>query len=158
MDDLQLTKRFLALNYERKVVLGAPYQSLLQDGNQRWVELRNLGKGLIYRNFPDKKIHSELPSPTRSPYKQLFRSLHLSSGDELLVMQSVHLVQDQWVEIIVGRSREGMFHLLKQLLIVQTLSFPIVLLLAGFGSFFFAGRTLSPKNNIIAQPKETRTA
>jgi len=153
MDDLQLVEGFLVVKNEKDIVWDGPEGFLFHDGNPLWMELRHLDRGLIYTNLPDESIHSILPSPTRKFRDHIFCSFRLNDDEPLLVLQSMYQVQGQWVEIILGRSRDRMATVLGELLMIQVLSFPIVLIFAWIGSFFFAGRILSPLKAIIAQTK-----
>jgi heavy metal sensor kinase len=153
VDDLQLVENYFALTDDKQLVWRGDEGDLVQGGDQRWIELRNLHQGLIYSNFPDERIHAAFPSPTRISRGHLFRSFHLNYGEALLVVQSIHQIHGQWVEIIVGRSRDRMSNVLGQLLMIQALGFPIVIVFAWIGSFFFAGRILSPLKTIIDQTK-----
>ncbi len=69
------------------------------------------------------------------------------------MMQEVRQIEGVDVVIRVGRTTEHFAKEMWHLLLIQTLCFPLVLLLAWAGGYFMAGRVLSPLQKIITRMK-----
>ncbi len=152
-DDVEVVESFLRAAEDGGIVWSGHDDTLVNDGQERWIEVRGLAGGLVYRNFPQEGLFSSLQVPSRQLHEKTFHPLRLADGEDLLVVQEVHEVAEQGVEILVGRSRERLSQEMGHLLVVQALGFPAVILLAWVGGFILAGRVLSPLKKIIARTK-----
>ncbi|MCX5870683.1 MAG: ATP-binding protein [Deltaproteobacteria bacterium] len=125
-----------------------------ENTNQKyWIAVSHLDGVLIYRNFTQTDL--SLPPASLTPVDQT-RTLHtlqLTDGRKLLMMQEVRQIEGVDVVIRVGRTTEHFAKEMRHLLLIQTLCFPLVLLLAWAGGYFMAGRVLSPLQKIIARMK-----
>ena len=118
-----------------------------------WIAASHLDGVLIYRNFTQTDF--SLPSASLTPVDKArtFHTLQLTDGRKLLMMQEVRQIEGVDVVIRVGRTTEHFAKEMWHLLLIQTLCFPLVLLLAWAGGYFMAGRVLSPLQKIITRMK-----
>jgi heavy metal sensor kinase len=118
-----------------------------------WITVSHLDGVLIYRNFTQTDF--SLPPASLAPVDRTrtFHTLQLADGRKLMMMQEVRQIEGVDVVIRVGRTTEHFSKEMRHLLLIQTLCFPLVLLLAWAGGYFMAGRVLSPLQKIIARMK-----
>lgn len=116
-----------------------------------WIGVSHLDGVLIYRNFP--RADFTLPA-VPSPSADQSRSIHtlpLPDGGKLLMLQEIRRIDGVDVVIRVGRTTSHLIEEMWNLLLLQALGFPLVLLFAWAGGYFVAGRVLSPLQKIITQ-------
>jgi len=118
-----------------------------------WIAASHLDGVLIYRNFTQTDFSLPPASMTPADPSRTFHTLQLTDGRKLLMMQEVRQIEGVDVVIRVGRTTEHFAKEMWHLLLIQTLCFPLVLLLAWAGGYFMAGRVLSPLQKIIARMK-----
>ncbi len=118
-----------------------------------WIAVSHLDGVLIYRNFTQTHFSLPPPSPMPADQTRTFHTLQLTDGRKLLMMQELRQIEGVDVVIRVGRTMKHFSTEMRHLLLVQALCFPLVLLLAGAGGYFVAGRSLLPLQKIIARMK-----
>jgi heavy metal sensor kinase len=118
-----------------------------------WIAASHLDGVLIYRNFTQTDFSLPPVSVTQADQTRTFHTLQLTDGRKLLMMQEVRQIEGVDVVIRVGRTTEHFSEEMLHLLLIQALCFPLVLLLAGAGGYFLAGRVLSPLQKIVARMK-----
>lgn len=125
-----------------------------EDTKQKyWIAASHLDGVLIYRNFTQTDVSLPPTSPAPSDETRTFHTLQLTDGRKLLMMQEIRQIEGVNVVIRVGRTMEHFSTEMHHLLLVQALCFPLVLLLAGAGGYFVAGRSLLPLQKINARMK-----
>jgi len=118
-----------------------------------WIAASHLDGVLIYRNFTQTDFSLPPVSVTPADQTRTFHTLQLTDGRKLMMMQEVRQIEGVDVVLRVGRTTEHFSEEMLHLLLIQALCFPLVLLLAGAGGYFLAGRALSPLQKIVARMK-----
>ncbi len=121
--------------------------------NEYLISVSRLDGFPIFQNFAMTDFSLPPVSATSKDQPIIFHSLRLHDDARLFIAQEIREISGVEVVIRVGRSTNYFFEDMRDLLTVQALCFPLVLLLAWVGGYFVAGRVLLPLQKIIARMK-----
>lgn len=161
-DDFEIAEDMLVPGDGGKIVWRGHEDFSDADGQRRWIEARLLDGRVIFRNFSGRNLFDSLPSVASRPRSELLApslykpepfSLPLIDDGELRVIQGLHHVEGEIVEILVSRSQARIRQEMIHLLLTQAFCLPLVILIAWCGGYFLAGRLLTPLQKITEQAR-----
>ena len=119
-----------------------------------WFEVWSEHKDLLLRHWPIREadIKSPLPAPTGSMLR--FYSVELEGEVYVRVMERPARVHDRGVVVRMLRDESGMRHTLREIVEVFLLVAPLATLLAAFGGYLIARRSLRPLTAMAEHAKK----
>jgi heavy metal sensor kinase len=114
-------------------------------GFQRFVEVWSPEGAVLYRSSELRGQALGRPPATGEGTGDLLPESHrLPNGVRIRSASSVYHIEDHRIILRVAHSEEGMWHELREFAVVLAFGFPAAVLLASFGGYTLARKTLAP--------------
>ncbi len=155
LQDLEIVEGMLAKEPNGLVSLHSSHLDAAEPRIGHFIEVWSPDGGLLYRSATlqnqalggppgrDEGLHDSTPSTAR-----------LQNGTRVRLASGVYNIEDQRVVVRVAYNEERLWRELGEFGQVLLLSFPIAVLLAGFGGYALARKALAPIDSMAVQTKK----
>src|SRR5450759_246637 len=162
VEDVETVEGLLVSTPDGRITLDTVHPERNEPDVQRLVEVWSPEGTLLYRSplLGDRTLGGP-PRPQESKDRDIGEpspaTLRLRDGARVRIATSIYTVETHRVLLRVAHSEEALWQEIQEFLAVLAVAFPLVLVLAGFGGFALARKSLAPVD-AMAQKAEKISA
>jgi heavy metal sensor kinase len=162
VEDVETVEGLLVSTPDGRITLDTVHPERNEPDVQRLVEVWSPEGTLLYRSplLGDRTLGGP-PRPQESKDRDIGEpspaTLRLRDGARVRIATSIYTVETHRVLLRVAHSEEALWQEIQEFLTVLAVAFPLVLVLAGFGGFALARKSLAPVD-AMAQKAEKISA